>query len=239
MAFYYNTDGYFSANSTPSGIQKAPVALIAYMMANDPYTNLPGLRRLGKGLGWTPDPAGGWDSVAYLPLTFVTQNGQTGVWPDLFQVTTAGYTADADYKTVGSQVVRFEYTYLLKATSAHPARLSTIPWDTTTTNVPLHTSINGFTDVAAIVVAILVLDSTSRALINNYSVFTGHAGSGSTALFVDALDSTTDGLYSGDIAANWNATLNGQGFAANNNIPKPAAAALRVYERYFYLDEPQ
>ncbi len=53
-AFYAGTDGYFSGTSQPAGTGKAPVAVVAYMIANDPVTNTPALRRMGKGLGWEP-----------------------------------------------------------------------------------------------------------------------------------------------------------------------------------------
>lgn len=223
MGFYCNTDGYFSGSPTPAGSQKAPLSLIAYMVANDPYSGLPGLQRLGKGLGWEPDGAA-WGSVVYLPLTLI------GQWPNLF-ITSNNSPVDKDYKTVGSQVVRFEYTYLLKATPSHVARLSTTPWDT----LASHTSINGFADVAAIVVAIVVLDSTSRVLVRSYTNLT------TSRFFADAKDSTVDTTDNGDIAAAWNAALNSTATPAATTlgIPEPAAAALRVYERYFYLDTPQ
>ena len=214
MAFYSETDGYFSGATVPSGTQKSPVALVAYMVANDPYTGVPGLRRLGKGLGWEPDTAGNWGSVAYLPMTLL------GQWPALFG-------NDPDYKTVESQVFRMEYTYLLKATATQSARLSITPWDTTAA----HTCINGFKDVAAIVVAIAVLDTTSQVLVKDYSSL--------TKLFPDAVDSISDTTYKGDIAAAWNAVLKSPTFASDAKIPLLAAANVRIYERYFYLDTPR
>ncbi|MEI8309441.1 MAG: prepilin-type N-terminal cleavage/methylation domain-containing protein [Verrucomicrobiota bacterium] len=216
MAFYSETDGYFSGAKAPSGVEKSPVALVAYMVANDPYSGLPGLRRLGKGLGWEPDTAANWGCIAYLPMTLL------GQWPKLFG-------DDPDYKTVGSQVFRIEYTYLLKATATQPARLSVTPWDTTAT--PPHTCINGFKDVAAIVVAIAVLDTTSQVLVKDYSSL--------TALFPDAVDSISDTTYKGDIAAAWKAVVNSPTFAASAQIPPIAAANVRIYERYFYLDTPR
>ena len=225
MAFYSETDGYFSGATAPSGTQKSPVALVAYMVATDPYTKLPGLCRLGKGLGWEPDTAGNWGSIAYLPMTLL------GQWPNLFKIDSAGKPVDPDYKTVGSQVFRIEYTYLLKPTSTQPARLSITPWDTTAT--PPHTCINGFKDVAAIVVAIAVLDTTSQVLVKDYSGLTA------LSLFPDAVDSSTDTTYKGDIAAAWNAKLKSPSFASDARIPLLAAANVRIYERYFYLDTPR
>jgi len=219
MAFYADTDGYFSGATQPTtGSLKASISLAAYMVANDLYTGLPGLQRLGKGQGWDPGPGGAWGDVAFLPLTLL------GQWPLLFN-------GDPDYKTVGSQVFRFEYTYLLKPTSTHSGRLTITPWDPTVT--PAHTSINGFKDVAAIVVAIAVLDTTSRAIVTT----SGYATLASA--FPDALDSSTDPTYLGDIAPAWNAVINSTNFASSAGIPKAAAAGVRVYERYFYLDTQQ
>lgn len=218
VAFYSETEGYFSGSKQPAGIQKSPVSIVGYRLANDPYTKLPGLLRLGKGLGWDPESGGSWGSVSYLPMTI------QGQWPNLFN-------NDADYKTVGSQVVRFEYSYLLKASGTQPARLSITPWDSSAT--PAHTSIDGFRDVAAIVVALVVLDTNSRATVTDYSKLTG------TAIFPDAVDAASDGKYGGDLAAAWNAVVNSEDFAARANLTPAAAAGVRVYERYFYLDTQQ
>ena len=214
IAFYSETDGYFSGATQPRGTQRASVSMVAYMVSSDPCDTRtpppPVLRRMGKGLGWEPDSSGAWGSVVYLPMTL------PGQWPKLFDNT------EPDYKTVGDQVFRFEYTYLLKSTATQAARLSITPYDTSAT--PPHSSIDGFKDVAAIVVTIGVLDSTSRVIVGDYNAL--------TAAFPDATDGT-------DTAAAWNSVVNSGSFAATAGIPKTAAAAVRVYQRYFYLDTPQ
>jgi len=222
MAFYSEADGYFSGTATPAGTQKSTVSLVAYNIATDPYSGQPVLRRMGKGLGWEPSTAvagstSNWANVAYLPVTMPSwyltyYPGRTGVYDN----------TDPDYKTVGDLVFRMEYNYLIKATSTHAARLSITPWDTT---VSTHTSISGFQDVAAIVVTLAVLDPASRVIINNNN-YTNLTGS---TYFTDA----TDGA---DVAAAWNAEANSATFASDMGIPKSAASAVRIYERYFYLD---
>ena len=235
MAFYAETEGFFSGATQPTGYQKAPASLVAYMVATDAYTNQPCLRRMGKGLGWDPDSGGSWLNVGYLPLTLV------GQWSDLFSTSANGQTVDADYQTVGSQVVRFEYTYLLKPNLNDPSgmvyagKLSPTPYWSNTNGMAssataAHTSVNGFQDVAAIVVTIAVLDSTSRAIVSNYTNLT------SNALFVDAQDAATDSTYKGDLAPTWNAVITNANFATKAGIPPSAAAGVRVYERSFYLD---
>lgn len=205
FAFYSETEGYFSGTAQPAGTGRAAVSLVAYRIANDPRGGLPLLQRMAKGLGWEPDLSGARKTATYLPMTLTTQ------WPTLFR-------DDPDYKTVGGQVFRMEYTYLLKSTAIQPARLSITPWDTS--RVPPHTSINGFEDVAAIVVSIAVLDFASRALVRE-----GAFPAGSLA----------DAKEGEEIASAWNAALHSPGFAAKALIPEAAASSVRIYQRYFYL----
>ncbi len=217
-AFYTESDGYFSGSSQPSGQGKSPVVLVAYMIANDPVTESPSLLRMGKGLGWEPassSQAGAWQSVAYLPTQLTSQ------WTDLF-------SGDPDYKTVGDDVFRFEYMYLLKSSpsagTSAPSHLSIVPWDTTLG----HTSINGFADVSAIVVTLAILDNTNRKLVSNYTAL--------TSSLVDAVGPTTAGSYGISTASVWNAEVNSSTFAATVKIPRQAANQVRIYERYFYLN---
>ena len=215
FAFYSETNGYFTSN-TISGSDKAPVSLIAYKVDNQLYPagSVPVLWRLGKGLGWEPNNAsGGWENMVYLPMTFDKR------WPKgkLFD------TTDPSYQTISPQVFRFEYTYLLKATASKAARFSITPWDTAAT-APAHTSINGFKDVNAIVVAIALLDSTSRVIVRDYTNLIN--------AFPDAVDNK-------DIESQWLPVLNSPSFATVAKIPQTAASAVRVYQRTFYLDSPQ
>ena len=217
LAFYAETTGYYSgAGTAPGGAKKAATSLVAYNTAADPYT-LAGkvnvLRRMGKTLGWEPN-SGSWQNVAYLPILLTAQ------WPALFSTT----PQDPDYQTIGNMVFRMEYTYLLKPNYAsggnQPARLSITPWDTTA--IPPHTSVNGFQDVSAIVVAIAVMDSNSRTIVST----SGYKGMG------DQLHDAQEGV---DVASDWIASVNSPDFAANAGIPKAAASAVRIYQRYFYL----
>lgn len=204
-AFYSETDGYFSGSSQPSGQGKAPVALIAYMIANDPVTGTPSLQRMGKGLGWEPSgTAGAWQNVTYLPMQLISQ------WSDLFN-------GDPDYKTVGDDVFRLEYTYLLKTSPSAASKLSITPWDTTLG----HTSINGFSDVAAIVVTLALLDNTSRKIVFSYTTLTS---------------SLADAANGQSTAVAWNAKVSGSSFATTAGLPVQAASQVRIYERYFYLN---
>ena len=79
-------------------------------------------------------------------------------WPQAGNMTT-----DAAYETVGSQVFRFEYYYLLKGRTWYPAIFTDIPWDTRIGS----TAPNGMQDVAAVVVDIAVIDPKSKVLISD------------------------------------------------------------------------
>ena len=130
MAFYAETHGYFSGATQPPSTGKADLSLVAYMVGTDPgsTSTAPVLLRLGKGLGWEPDPSGSWNNIAYLPVTLATR------WPNLFSTS----SVDPDYRSVGNLVFRLEYTYLLKPTTTLPAALSITPYNSA------HTSVNGF-----------------------------------------------------------------------------------------------
>ena len=222
LAFYSETTGYVYGNASLVGNKKANVSLVAYQVAPDPYAagTLPVLQRMSQAMGWEPGTSGTWNGIAYLPITLTQQ------WGNVFGPPYTNGTGG--YDTVGDQVFRMEYTYLLKPTATGTSRYSVTPWDTTA--VPAHTSINGFQDVAAIVVTLALLDSRSRLLVHDYSVLTGNS------LFPDALESTTDSKYNGDVAPAWNAALKSPSFATQAGIPQAAAGAIRIYERSFPLD---
>ena len=215
MAFYCETHGYFSGATQPASSGKGDVSLVAYMVANDATSGKPVLQRLGKGLGWQPDTSGSaaWTSVAYLPVTLA--NGTNARWPNLFSTT----SIDADYRTVGDLVFRLEYTYLLKVTSTQPATLSITPYATG------HTSVNGFEDVAAVVVTMAMLDNSGRGMVSDYTKLSGNS------IFTDAVNGATP-------SSAWNAAINSPTFASTAGIPPAAASNVRAYERYFYLDSP-
>ena len=225
-AFYSEDAGYYigaSPSATMGYTTRSEYSLVAYNVAPDQATNIPGLQRMSKALGWEPDAANStWNSMAFMPATLTDANH----WPNLFSDPTY-------FTTVGETVFRFEYTYLLKTSAAQQARYSLVPWDTTLS----HTTVNGFQDVAAIVVAIAILDPKSRAIVSNYTKLSD------PSLLKEALDPASDSIFKGDIAANWNARVQNTGpyasgatFASLSGLPPSAAAAVHIYQRSFYLD---
>ena len=110
---------------------------------------------------------------------------------------------------------RFEYYYLLSSGFITPNQLSAGPW----------ASINTFSvkDVAAIVVAIAVIEPKSRVLLSNDQV---------AAIAATLPDFTTDSTP-GQLLTQWQAALD----ANTLGLPRPAISGIRLYKRYFYLSQ--
>ena len=145
------------------------------------------------------------------------------------------------------------------APTPYAAILSDIPWETricacpsptpvatpTPSGTPIptptppllccHTAPEGMQDVAAIVVAIAVIDPKSKALLDAVDP-TGarlrrlNGADGSPPLLVDF----AAGMTPGQLLAQWRAALD----ANTGGLPLPAISGIRVYERYLYLSPP-
>jgi hypothetical protein len=108
-----------------------------------------------------------------------------------------------------------EVCYLLNSGTSWPV-LSDTPY------LPTHASINGMADVSAIVVAIAVLDTKSRAIVPAATLTTA-AGN---------LDDVSGASIPTPPAALWQQRL----VTGNLGLPKAAESQVRVYQRYFYLN---
>jgi prepilin-type N-terminal cleavage/methylation domain-containing protein len=229
IAFFTQVAGYY-----PSTGSQSPLSLVAYRINQNTSPGNPSylmLERLGKGLDWNgvSNPN---IPIVFLPMTI------DATWPAAVKNDNSNASKDSAYETIGPQVFRFEYYYLLKN-----GRLNGVPWNTDAG----HTAINGLTDVQAIGVTIAVIDPASRALIN---------AANPSSLFDLASDladfKTAPGRgvgqankYIGGIEASWqaallnviNGTLNQQpGYTSSGTpVPLEAAKAVRFYTRYFDL----
>ena len=74
----------------------------------------------------------------------------------------------------------------------------------------------------AIVVAIAVIDPTSKALLSNSQI----------ATLVETLPDYASGWGPGELLAQWRSALNGIA-----NMPHPAISGIRLYERCFELSD--
>lgn len=199
MAFYSGVQGYNSAATSPFSV-------VAYRINSDSTNSVAynRLERMGKGLTWNGV------SASDAPIVFLPQTIDS-VWPSV----TSGTNYDdpnptkTTYETIGPQVFRFEYYYLERATGA------LIEYPTAWTS----SSTVAIKDVAAIVVAIAVIDPKSRVLLNDSQI----------AAIATSLPDYSAGWGPGDLLARWQSVLDG------TTLPRPAISGIRVYERYFYL----
>ena len=223
IAFFTQVPGYY-----PSTGSKSPLSLVAYRINENTSTGNPSylmLERLGKGLVWngvsnTNIP------IVFLPLTI------DAMWPAAVKNDNSGASRDSDYETIGPQIFRFEYYYLLKN-----GRLNGVPWDTDAG----HTTINGLTDVQALGVTIAVIDPAGRAIINAANPNSLDDLASDLADFKTAPGRGVGqaNKYIGGLEASWQTTLlsiiNGGITSSGTPVPLEAAKAIRFYTRYFDL----
>jgi hypothetical protein len=206
IAFYSQVPGYSSGTPTPA--TPSPVSLVAYRVNS---TSM-GLERLGKGLIWN-GATGSNNPVVFLPLTIAN------TWPQATNM-----AADANYEPIASGVFRFEYYYLLKGQllngTAKPAILSAQPYDVRLS----HTLPNGLCDVAAIGVAIAVVDPASRNLVSNAQLTTLAGQMNDFAATISGQPAVP-----GQMETQWSSAI------AASTLPRTVSSAIRVYGRMLYL----
>jgi hypothetical protein len=218
IAFFSSVPGYYSQAGYNSN-----ASLVAYRVnADSTSASYNHLERMGKGLALNGAYA------APIPLLFLdsTTNPTTtiqNIWPAAASST----TADTDYETAGSQVFRFEYYYLLSSTpSVGTANQLT---------AGLWSNVNSFVikDVAAIVVAIAVIEPKSRVLLRDSDL----ASLGSSLIDFGGAGapscSSPQWQLPGQLLAQWQCALD----ANTLGLPRPAISGVRLYERYFYLSQ--
>ena len=207
IAFYSAVPGYYPVSGAQS-----PVSLIAYRVNSDPTSpSYNKMERLGKGLVWngvsTTDTP-----VVFLPFKIST------TWPYATNQNPDPSSPSA-YEVIGPDVFRFEYCYLLTS-----GALSDAPCLNANGCTTLNTR-----DVAAIVVDLAVIDPRSKVLLTNQQMATLNTGTFSNFL----TDFNTDLNRPGQLLYYWQLKLN-----RVTNLPRgQAVAGVRLYERYFYLNQ--
>jgi type II secretory pathway pseudopilin PulG len=216
MYFYSEAAKYFEP--WIGDASKSSIALVGYRV-NSNFQ----LERLSQGLTWdgiaspssSPSPSPG--SVVFLAYPSPSPGGtpfpgstMTGNWPTVVG-DPPGYVngSSASYHVIGDQVYRFEVSFLqidgtIKSSAAQ---------------------YNGLQGVAGLVVAIGVLDKTSRTLL----LQNGQIPAASGNQMVNALPDAVDGSL---ILQTWKAST----YLTTSGIPQASAAQLRIYERIFYLN---
>jgi prepilin-type N-terminal cleavage/methylation domain-containing protein len=216
IAFFSAVPGYYSQGYNSNA------SLVAYRvnaaLSSPSYTKL---ERMGKGLSFngayagTPIPLLFLDNPANPTPTPTPTTTIDHIWP----AATSSTTADPDFEAAGPQVFRFEYYYLLSSSPSVGTanQLSAGPWS----------NVNSFVikDVAAIVVAIAVIEPKSKVLLDNDQMATL---AGTLQDFP-----TGGGSTPGQLLTLWQAALD----ANTLGLPRPAISGIRLYERYFYLNQ--
>jgi hypothetical protein len=210
IAFFSAVPGYYSQAGYNSN-----ASLVAYRVnADSTSASYNKLERMGKGF-----PLNGAYTTAPIPLLFRDGSSNTtiqGVWPAAASST----AADSDYETAGPQVFRFEYYYLLSSNFITPNQLSAGPW--------VSTDAFSVKDVAAIVVAIAVIEPKSKVLLTTANMEKLAGTNGQTSPLVDF----TTGWVPGQLLSTWQTALDGI-----TDMPRPAISSIRLYERYFYVSQ--
>ena len=246
IAFFCQTPAYPESGSFTAA-QQGSVALVAYRI-NEDNTQPAYLRleRMAKGMLWNSISNTSNLNNAKLPLVFLPQTiaamGKT--WYAAVHSDTTNDSQDTDYETIGPDVFRLEYYYLLKNGAVKGE-----PWDVTDASRATQSTINtvrvsgtdywspiGLGDVQAIVVAIAVIDRTNRSLVNSVSSTALSDLESDLADFADAKGLGNPAKKIGEMEDSWNqtlATVIGQGVTGEGSkFPPAAASAIRVYSRY-------
>ena len=199
--------GFYSAVQGFHPTKSSPVSVVAYRVNSDPLNLVAYNRfeRMGKGLDWNGSSQLNIPMV-FLPLTIHE------TWPSLASNSAYDETdpAKRTYEIIGPQVFRFEYYFVEKTTGqlvTCPARWTSL-------------SAVAIKDVAAIVVAIAVIDPKSRVLLADSEI----------ATLIDRLPDFSLGWGPGDLLAEWRSALDSVA-----TMPRPAISGIRLYERCFDL----
>jgi len=245
IAFYSQVPGYYPATASQS-----PISLVAYRVNQGSSSNAAYLKleRLGKGLLWngvdTQTNQNGRYPIIFSPGQIAGCNNQNtigpwaGPWSAAICNDNATRSNDSNYEVIAPGVFRFEYYYLLKN-----GKLTDVPWDTEAR--PSQTSLTnpvniGLTDVESITMAIAVVDSAGRALIDAADPNSLDDLGSDLADFRTSPGRGVGGQKNiGDMEASWQTSLltdvaagrTSNGFA----LPAEAAKAIRIYSKTFDL----
>jgi len=213
IAFYSESTGYYPSASGSN--QKSDVSLVGYLISNNANNSLQ-LMRLSKGLIWNATTVSG-----YSPMVFGTASPQGSLFQKNWSNTFSGSqinAADPDCQIISPEVFRLAFCFLNK-----------IVTNGSTTYVYQSTPSPNVQQISAVVVALAILDTSSRRVVTNYSSMAGALP-----------DLTASDLQQNPpllMADKWNSAINTKSFATNSKIPLIASSQVRVYQRMIYLNQ--
>jgi prepilin-type N-terminal cleavage/methylation domain-containing protein len=222
IAFYCQAPGYSSGSPSP-------MSLVAYRLngvtSSAAYNKL---ERRGEGLLWNGISNLNLNNPP-LPIFFLPVQIQT-IWPAVANNTENPQRDQPYLETIGPNVFRFEYCYLLKNGKA-----TDTPWD----QEAGHRSINGLADVEAIGVTIAVIDPQSRSLLTNGDPTENNLLN--LELFMQDFKTAPGRGVGGtknviDQEVQWNEVITDPvTYPGTANMPRAALSAIRIYSRSFDL----
>jgi hypothetical protein len=245
-AMFFFSGGPAYAGSTISSANLSRVNLIGYRVAvnNSVYhdtlgANMPVLERLGQALTWDGVNSGNSSNPGGM-VYLTTGTGPTiaSTWHELIGVAPYTSATNSAYQVLNSQVFRMEICFLLKSGtfalsgtsfSVNEAQYSNIPTAAPKTFVSSGYESDGNVygippDLAGIVVAIAVMDDTTRKQITASQLVNVASKLG---------DSTGNGTQLP--AEIWQNAVEGQGFAKSVGMSQAVASRIRIYQRIITL----
>jgi prepilin-type N-terminal cleavage/methylation domain-containing protein len=236
MAFFTAAPGYYNDNGLGYNSRYSVVSYRANTDSTSASYNK--VERMAKGLPLNAAYSAAVGTNVVTPLLFLAPGpGLPYTNPDSYNTTISNYWPAATalssdptnyyssdsyqkYELIGPQVFRFEYYYLTSATPAALVAYPTTGFKDATLDWHAPNYIN-IKDVAAIVVAVAAIDPQSKKLLTDAQIQT---------LVTSLPDYSSGGP--GALLAQWQGVLNGI-----TNMPRPAIQSIRLYERYFYLNQ--
>jgi type II secretory pathway component PulJ len=227
IAFFSGNPGYYSQAGYNSN-----ASLVAYRVnALSTSASFNRVERMGKGLALN----GAYTNV--IPLLFLdSATAPTTTIRSLWLAATTSTNNDSDYEVIGPNVFRLEYYFL---TSVSPPALVAYPTSSFKDPALNWTTDNliNIKDVSAVVVAIAAIDSKSRLLLTTAQIAT------LKGKLIDFGNTSCTGCPAltqwqtvpGNLLSQWQTVLNTDSQIAG--MPRPAIQGIRLYERYFYLNQ--
>jgi hypothetical protein len=227
IAFYTQASGYSSGSPSP-------ISLVGYringLSTSGAYNKL---ERRGEGLLWNGisnlNTNANAKPIFFLPIQI------KDTWPAVTDNTTNTNRDQPYLETIGPNVFRFEYCYLLKTGIA-----TDTPWNTDSSKGPVYGTFNGLADVEAIGVTIAVIDPQSRSLLVSGDPTENNILNLQTYM-QDFRTARGNGYGNGtksviDLESQWNQVITDPvTYPGTANMPRAALSAIRIYSRSFEL----